>query len=84
VPGSLRSFAYPFGACNDATRRIAIELGCTTLLEVEGLNNPIDPLCVGRVNVTSFSPAVLFALIELVAPIKFRIKRFFLKSRSQR
>ena len=84
VPGSIQSLAYPFGTSNDASRCIAIELGCTTLLEVEGLNNPIDPLCVGRVNVTSIRPALLFARIELVAPIKFRIKRFLFRSRSRR
>jgi peptidoglycan/xylan/chitin deacetylase (PgdA/CDA1 family) len=77
VPGSIPSLAYPFGRSNEATRRVAIELGYTTLLDVEGLNNPVDPLRVGRLNVTSLSPAVLFARMELVAPIKWRLKQIF-------
>ncbi len=81
MPGSIPSLAYPFGCSSAATRRIAIELGYTTLLDVEGLNNPIDPLDVGRLNVTSISPAVLFARMELVAPIKFRLKRLLFKPR---
>jgi peptidoglycan/xylan/chitin deacetylase (PgdA/CDA1 family) len=81
VQGSIQSFAYPFGMSNEATRRIAIELGYTTVLEVEGLNNPVDPIRVGRLNVTSISPAVLFARMEIVAPIKFLLKQFLLKYR---
>jgi peptidoglycan/xylan/chitin deacetylase (PgdA/CDA1 family) len=81
VPGSIPSLAYPFGRFTETTRRIAIELGYTTLLEVEGMNNPIDPLGVGRLNVTSISPAVLFARMEVVAPIKFRLKRLLFKPR---
>jgi peptidoglycan/xylan/chitin deacetylase (PgdA/CDA1 family) len=79
MPGSIPSLAYPCGCWNEATRRIALELGYTTLLDVEGLNKPIDPLGVGRLNVTSISPAVLFARMELVAPIKFRLKRLWFK-----
>ena len=84
LPGSIRSLAYPFGRSNEATRRIAIELEYTTLLEVEGLNNPVDPLRVGRVNVTSDSPAVLFARMEIVAPTKFRLKQLLARWRSPR
>ena len=79
MQGSIQSFAYPFGISTEATRRIAIELGYTTLLEIEGLNHPVDPIRVGRLNVTSISPAVLFAQMEIVAPIKFRLKRFLRK-----
>ncbi len=83
-PGSIPSLAYPFGLANEATRRIAIELGYTTLLEVEGRNHPVDPLRVGRVNVTSDSPAVLFARIEIIAPAKCRIKEWLARLRSPR
>lgn len=75
VPGSIPSLAYPFGRSDQVTRRIAREFGYTTLMEVEGNNSPVDLHQIGRLNVTSFSPAVLFARMELVAPIKFRIKR---------
>ena len=53
------------------------ELGYTTLLEVEGLNNPVDPLRVGRLNVTSIPPSVLFARMEIVAPVKSRAETIF-------
>ena len=82
LPGSIPSLAYPFGRATEATRRIAVELGYTTLLEVEGRNHPVDPLRVGRVNVTDDSPAVLFARMEIVAPAKCRIKKWFARSRS--
>jgi peptidoglycan/xylan/chitin deacetylase (PgdA/CDA1 family) len=75
LPGSSRSLAYPFGFNNDAARQIAIESGYTTLMEVEGDNNPLDLFRVARLNVTSVSPAVLFARLELMARVKFRLKR---------
>ncbi len=81
VSGSIPSLAYPFGLANLAARRIAIELGYTTLLLTEGLNYPVDPTRVGRLNVTSILPSVLFARMEIVAPIKARVKRFFVASR---
>jgi len=87
LPGSVDSLAYPFGKSDDATRRIAVELGYGTLMEVEGDNDPFDRFRVGRLNVTSVSPAVLFARLELTARIKFRIKRLvkgFLERRRAR
>jgi hypothetical protein len=84
MPGSIGSLAYPFGRSNESTRRIATELGYTTLLEVEGLNRPVDPLRVGRVNVTSMSPAALFARMEIVDPIKFRLKQLLFRRRRSR
>ncbi len=75
LPGSVDSLAYPFGKSDDATRRIAIESGYGTLMEVEGDNDPFDRFRVGRFNVTSVSPAILFARLEVTARIKFRIKR---------
>jgi peptidoglycan/xylan/chitin deacetylase (PgdA/CDA1 family) len=76
IPGATRSFAYPFGFSTDSTRQIAQDLGYTMFMEVEGTNNPLDRLHVGRLNVTSITPAVLFAKMEVSAPVKFRIKRF--------
>jgi peptidoglycan/xylan/chitin deacetylase (PgdA/CDA1 family) len=84
MPGSIESLAYPFGRSNETTRRIATELGYTTLLEVEGPNRPVDPLRVGRVNVTSMSPATLFARMEIVEPIKFRLKQMLFRRRWSR
>jgi peptidoglycan/xylan/chitin deacetylase (PgdA/CDA1 family) len=75
LPGFSRSLAYPFGFNNDAARQIAIDSGYTTLMKVEGDNEPLDPYRVARLNVTSVSPVVRFARLELMARIKFRLKR---------
>jgi peptidoglycan/xylan/chitin deacetylase (PgdA/CDA1 family) len=85
LPGSIPSLAYPFGRGDAATERIAWDLGYTTLMEVEGDNDPLDRRHVGRLNVTSIPPSVLFARMELVAPLKFRAKRFWqrLQARSR-
>jgi peptidoglycan/xylan/chitin deacetylase (PgdA/CDA1 family) len=76
LPRAIASLAYPFGRCDESVRGIARELGYTTLMEVEGDNDPLDRLHVGRLNVNSCSPAVLFARMEVVARIKPRMKRF--------
>ena len=75
-PGVIQSLAYPFGQFDERVHRIARELGYTTLMEVEGDNNPLDLVHIGRVNVDSVTPAVLFARMEVVARIKSRMKRF--------
>jgi peptidoglycan/xylan/chitin deacetylase (PgdA/CDA1 family) len=75
LPGAIDSLAYPFGRSAEATPRIARELGYTTLMDVQGDNDPLELDHVGRVNVVSDSPAVLFARLELVAVLKPRIKR---------
>jgi len=75
LPASVDSLAYPFGINDDATRRIAVDLGYSTLMEVEGDNEPLDRYHIGRLNVTSVSPAVLFAQLELSARLKHWIKR---------
>lgn len=75
LSGSVDSFAYPFGIRDHAARQIVIEEGYSTLMEVEGDNRPFDRSRVGRLNVTSVSPAVLFARLEVTAPCKFRLKR---------
>ncbi len=75
LPGSIDSLAYPFGRSRADTPRIARDLRYTTLMDVEGDNAPFDLDHIGRVNVGSDSPAVLFARIELVARFKPRVKR---------
>jgi peptidoglycan/xylan/chitin deacetylase (PgdA/CDA1 family) len=75
LPGAIDSLAYPFGRYGEATSRIARGLGYSTLMDVEGDNDPLDLDHVGRLNVCSDSPAVLFARMELLARIKPRIKR---------
>ena len=46
------------------------------LLEVEGLNNPLDPTRIGRIKVGAFSPGVLFARMEVVEPVKATLKKW--------
>ena len=75
LPGATSALAYPFGSRDEATRALAIELGYRCLLEVEGVNASFDPTRIGRVNIRSDSAAVLFARMEVVAPVKAVLKR---------
>jgi peptidoglycan/xylan/chitin deacetylase (PgdA/CDA1 family) len=75
LPGAGAALAYPFGSRDESTRGIALELGHHALLEVEGVNSPLDPTRIGRIKVSSFSPAVLFARMEVVEPVKAWLKR---------
>jgi peptidoglycan/xylan/chitin deacetylase (PgdA/CDA1 family) len=74
LPGANESLAYPFGSRCEDIRRIALELGIRTILEVEGVNSPLDPTRIGRIKVGSDSVPVLFARMEVVEPIKWRLK----------
>ena len=73
--GAGNSLAYPFGSRSELTRRIAIEMGVETLLEVDGVNSPLDPQRIGRIKVASDSVATLFAKMEVVEPVKSLLKR---------
>ena len=75
LEGAGNSLAYPFGSRSDLTRRIAIEMGVETLLEVDGVNSPLDPERIGRIKVGSDSVATLFAKMEVVEPVKSLLKR---------
>ena len=44
-------------------------------MEVDGDNAPWNPFHVGRINVVSYSPAVLFAQMEVVGRVKPKLKR---------
>ena len=78
-PGVLarsdRLARLPVRSGRGATTRIARELGYTTLMGVEGDNDPLELSYIGRINVGSDSPAVLFARMEVVSRLKSRIKR---------
>jgi len=76
LPGATDSLAYPFGSRTEDTRRVALELGIRSILEVEGVNSPLDPTRIGRIKVGSDSVAVLFARMEIVEPVKSRLKRW--------
>jgi peptidoglycan/xylan/chitin deacetylase (PgdA/CDA1 family) len=75
LPGAGETLAYPFGSHCPKTREIALELGVRSLLEVDGVNSPLDPTRIGRVKVSANSVAVLFARMEVAEPIKWRLKR---------
>ncbi|MGC8642654.1 MAG: polysaccharide deacetylase family protein, partial [Isosphaeraceae bacterium] len=76
LPGGDATLAYPFGSRTEETRRVALELGYRGLLEVEGINRPLDPARIGRIKVEAISPAVLFARMEIVEPVKSMLKRW--------
>jgi hypothetical protein len=75
LPGATETLAYPFGGHDETTRQIALELGCRSILDVEGVNRDLDPTRIGRIKVGSHSAAVLFARMEIVEPFKATIKR---------
>ncbi|MDA8348480.1 MAG: polysaccharide deacetylase family protein [Pseudomonadota bacterium] len=66
--GTVTSLAYPFGDHNQTSRRIALEAGHTTIMEVGGVNNPLDLTRVARSILTGRSDAQRFAELEIVAP----------------
>lgn len=70
LPGGCASLAYPFGNHTAATRDLAVELGYTSIMEVGGTNDPMDPRRVARVPVNSGGAARLFAEMEVVNPLK--------------
>ena len=76
LPGACVTLAYPFGSRNEKTRQVALELGNRSLLEVEGINRPLDPTRIGRIKVGAFSSAVLFAHMEVVEPVKATLKKW--------
>ncbi len=73
--GGVPSLAYPFGEFNAASRREAIALGHTSLMEVGGVNQPLDLHRVGRVPITARTRAELFAELEIVTPAIAWLKR---------
>jgi peptidoglycan/xylan/chitin deacetylase (PgdA/CDA1 family) len=75
LPGAGETLAYPFGSKNETTREIALALGNRSLLEVEGLNSPLDPTRIGRIKVGSHSAAELFSRMEVLEPVKAWLKR---------
>jgi peptidoglycan/xylan/chitin deacetylase (PgdA/CDA1 family) len=76
LPGADSTLAYPFGSLTNEVRSIAIRLGIRSLLEVEGVNAPFDPVSIGRIKVRADSAAVLFARMEVVEPVKSALKRW--------
>ena len=64
------SLAYPFGDHNDVSRETALALGHRSVVEVGGINAPLDLTAVARIPVAARSDADMFAELEVVAPLK--------------
>jgi peptidoglycan/xylan/chitin deacetylase (PgdA/CDA1 family) len=75
--GPLAAFAYPFGDRDGHSRAAALRAGHRYLMEVGGVNaRPMDPTRIARVPARpTATPAELFAELEIVAPIKARVRK---------
>lgn len=78
--GGCDSLAYPFGHHDDASRRAAVALGHRTVMEVGGINAPLDPTRTARFVIAATSDAEFFAEVEVLGPLRGRLRR--LASRS--
>jgi peptidoglycan/xylan/chitin deacetylase (PgdA/CDA1 family) len=76
LPGASANLAYPFGSHDEATKALALEMGYSLLMDVQGVNRPFDPTRIGRIKVSAHSAAELFALMEVVEPVKAALKRW--------
>jgi peptidoglycan/xylan/chitin deacetylase (PgdA/CDA1 family) len=73
--GAPTSLAYPFGDHDDVSRTLAVETGHVSIMEVGGVNAPLDLIRVARTPVAARSDAELFAEIEVITPVKGWLRR---------
>jgi peptidoglycan/xylan/chitin deacetylase (PgdA/CDA1 family) len=73
--GGRPSLAYPFGEFDADTRRLAVSLGHSTVMQVGGMNRPLQLTAVARIPVTAESRATFFAEMEIVTPVLAWAKR---------
>lgn len=73
--GPVDSLAYPFGDRTAETRGFALDAGYASLMEVGGVNDPLDPHRIARVQVTATSVAGFFADLEVATPLKALLLR---------
>lgn len=73
--GGRPSLSYPFGEFDPDTRRLAVSLGHRTVMQVGGVNRPLQLTAVARVPVTAESRAAFFAEMEIVTPLLAWAKR---------
>jgi peptidoglycan/xylan/chitin deacetylase (PgdA/CDA1 family) len=74
--GAVDSLAYPFGDHSAETRRIALDAGYRSMMEVGGVNDPLDPRRVARVQITAATVAGFFAELEVATPLKALLQRW--------
>ena len=69
-PSEIRSFAAPFGFHTDTMRRVALELGFTSIMQIGGWNRPLNLARVRRVPINATTDAEFFAELEVIEPLK--------------
>ena len=74
--GRPTSAAHPFGLSNNATRKVSVELGYESIMGLGGVNHQLDLSRVAQVPMAAASTAAFFAELEVVTPIKGRLKRW--------
>jgi peptidoglycan/xylan/chitin deacetylase (PgdA/CDA1 family) len=76
VPGGVHpTLAYPFGSYTESVRRTALELGVVSLAEIGGWNRPLELTRLARTPVYATTDAEFFAELEVVYPVKTRLRR---------
>ena len=73
--GGRPSLSYPFGEFDADTRRLAVSVGHSTVMQVGGVNRPLQLSAVARIPVTAESRAAFFAEMEIVTPLLAWAKR---------
>jgi len=73
--GAPTSLAYPFGDHDATSRALAVETGHVSVMEVGGINAPLDLTRVARTPVQARSDAELFAELEVIGPVKGWLRR---------
>jgi peptidoglycan/xylan/chitin deacetylase (PgdA/CDA1 family) len=75
LPGAIDSLAYPFGSHTAEVRRRALEAGYRSMVLVGGAaSRRVDATRVARIPVTRPGEANLFAEMEVVTPIRARLR----------
>lgn len=72
--GPITSLAYPFGHHSQSSAGIAARAGLTSIGEVGGANRRLAPMSIGRTHIGDETVAGLFARLEVVEPIKARLR----------
>lgn len=72
--GPISSLAYPFGHHDQHTAELAGRIGVTSIGEVGGQNRHLQPMAIGRTHLDDQSVAGLFARMEVVEPVKARLR----------
>ena len=72
--GPVATLAYPFGHHSRSSADVAARAGLTSIGEVGGANRRLNPMAIGRTHIGDETVAGLFARLEVVEPIKARLR----------